>query len=333
MSAWRRTSLLAAAGALPALRARLVRGAPRARIRVRVLIVLSCALLAAGAGRARAAIFWVNTDSDSIGAANLGAQHASGVRQRLIAGLDLAAGIAAGPGNYIYWSDSGNNRISRAHLYYDRRGRLHVQLTRNFITGADHPAGVAVYGGFLYWVNDDTFGSIGRARLNGSDVDQQFVPSEAATNGQDLNYASGIAVTGDYIYWADSNQDSLARAATATGAGARQFLYGLRHPDGVAVAGRYIYWADDVDNGTIGRAGLDGSSADNSFISGARGPCGVAVAGGYIYWANSGYGATGSTVARAKLDGSGVSERYVTGAFSPCGVAIDTFVFRRGHAR
>jgi virginiamycin B lyase len=302
-----------------------------ARSCLRAAAPLACALALVAASGAHAAIFWVNTDSGSIGAANLGAQHATSVHQRLISGLDLPAGIAAGPDNYLYWSDSGNNRISRARLYFDRRGRLHLKVTRNFITGADNPKGVAVHGGYIYWVNSDTFGSIGRAKLNGTDVDEQFVPSERATNGNDLNYASGIAVSNTYIYWADSNQNTLARADTATGSGATQFITGLNDPRGVALSGRFIYWADDLDNGTIGRANLDGSGVNNSFITGARGPCGVTIAGGYIYWANSGYGAIGTTIGRAKLDGSGATERYITGASSPCGVAVNAIVLKRKH--
>lgn len=298
-------------------------------------VALACALALTAPGPASAAIFWVNTDSDSIGAANLGRQHATGVRQRLIGGLDLASGIAAGPGGFIYWSDSGHNRISRARLHYDKRGRLHVQVTRNFITGADDPQGVAVYGGYIYWVNHDVFGSIGRARLDGGDVRQQFVLSERATGGQDLNYPSGIAVTSTYIYWANSNQGSLGRAFTQSGMGASQFIGGLGHPVGVAVSGPYIYWADDLDHGFIGRARLDGSDVERSFIAGARGPCMLAVYGGHLYWANSGYGTTGTTIGRATISGTAVNERYVTGASSPCGVALDSFTFRvaRPHRR
>ncbi|HLH65665.1 MAG TPA: DUF5050 domain-containing protein [Solirubrobacteraceae bacterium] len=297
-------------------------------------VAVACVLaLTAGASGASAAIFWVNTDGNSIGAANLGRTHATGVIQDLIRIPSLDSGIAVGPHGYLYWSDTSGNRISRARLYYDRRGHLHVRLTRNFITGADHPEGVAVFGGYIYWVNNDTSGSIGRALLNGTQVNQNFVPNESATGGLDLNYPTGVAVTPEYIYWADSNQGSIARADTATGAGATQFITGLNDPRGVAVSGGQIYWADDLDQGTIGRANLDGSGVDQSFITGARGPCMVTVAGDYIYWSNNGYGVTGSSIGRARLDGTGVTERYVTGASSPCGVAVGGPALRSARRR
>lgn len=44
----------------------------------------------------------------------------------------------------------------------------------------------------------------------------------------------------------------------------------------MAVDGEHLYWANGGD-GTIARANLDGTGADQTFISGATGPCGVAV--------------------------------------------------------
>jgi virginiamycin B lyase len=295
---------------------------------VRTAVAVAVLLLLSSSG-ASAAIFWVNTDNNSLGAANLGQTRATDVKQQFIGGLGpVAEGVATGPNNYVYWSDSPNGRISRAHLYYDQHGRLHVKVNRNFITGADQPEGVAVYGGYIYWVNHDTAGSVGRALLNGADVNENFVPNEAASGGNNINYATGIAVTGSYIYWDDTNQNSIARASTATGTGVQQFITGLNTPRGVVVNGSYIYWANDLDNGTIGRANLDGSGANNNFISGALGPCMVTVAGGYIYWGDSGGGTVGSTVGRARLDGTGATEHYVNGASSPCGVAVSGFVLK-----
>ena len=77
-----------------------------------------------------------------------------------------------------------------------------------------------------------------------------------------------------------------------------------------------IYWANN-GTGTIGRANLDGTGANQSFITGspASVPCGVAVDGGHIYWANTSFG----TIARANLDGTGVDQNFITGVVHPCG--------------
>jgi virginiamycin B lyase len=71
--------------------------------------------------------------------------------------------------------------------------------------------------------------------------------------------------------------------------------------------------------GTIGRANLDGTAANQNFITGANFPCGVAVDGSHIYWANQ----DTNTIGRANLDGSGVDQSFITGANGPCGVAVD----------
>ena len=75
----------------------------------------------------------------------------------------------------------------------------------------------------------------------------------------------------------------------------------------MAVDSSHLYWAD-LGFGTIGRANLDGTGANQSFITGASAPEGVAVDAGHLYWANFSMG----TIGRANL-----------GASQPFGVAVD----------
>ena len=102
----------------------------------------------------------------------------------------------------------------------------------------------------------------------------------------------------------------LALALVATVAGVMSCAW-------AAPAGAHIYWAnhDNLAN-TIGRASLDGSSANQRFITGATNPIGVAVAGEHVYWAN------GNGIGRANLDGSGANASFISGG-SPVGVAVD----------
>jgi Low-density lipoprotein receptor repeat class B len=84
-----------------------------------------------------------------------------------------------------------------------------------------------------------------------------------------------------------------------------------------------LFWAQsphggEAEQGSIGRAHLDGSGADGRFIIGAKAPAGLALHDGYVYWANYGSG----TIARANLDGTNVANAFIDGADYPAGVAI-----------
>jgi virginiamycin B lyase len=110
--------------------------------------------------------------------------------------------------------------------------------------------------------------------------------------------------------------------------GAYTFTVSLRLTDGgtasatrhftVNVPTGHVYWTN-VNTGTIGRANLDGSGADQSFISGASYPSGVAVDAGHVYWTNF----VAGTIGRANLDGSNPDQSFITGASGPWGVAVD----------
>ena len=88
----------------------------------------------------------------------------------------------------------------------------------------------------------------------------------------------------------------------------------------------FVYWAIFDQTGSIGRANLDGTGADQSFITGASGPFGVAVDAAHVYWTNynAGTNDTGA-IGRADLDGTpaSVQQSFITGASAPIGVAVD----------
>jgi hypothetical protein len=97
----------------------------------------------------------------------------------------------------------------------------------------------------------------------------------------------------------------------------------------VAVDGSHIYWSNP-DDGTIGRANLDGTGVDPAFIRGAGAPNFIAVDSSHIYWSNRSSDAEYSTVeptgtgslGRANLDGSDVQPNCITGVTNPTGIAV-----------
>ncbi len=88
---------------------------------------------------------------------------------------------------------------------------------------------------------------------------------------------------------------------------------------GLAVDATHLYYDVATNEGSIGRADLDGSNADNHFVDGLGFPSGLAVTGSHIYWADR----TGDVVGRANLDGDAVERDFIKQADYPCGVAVD----------
>jgi hypothetical protein len=181
-----------------------------------------------------------------------------------------------------------------------------------------HAVGVAVDSEYVYWA-DPGLESIGRAKLNGEDVESTFIPIPPGECETEAN---------------PEEEPGVFEKVTVPST-----------PRYVAVDSKYIYWTNtgrrDKDGnpldggGTIGRAEIDGEegSVDPDFICGevktepgkkrrVNNPQGIAVDAGHIYWANA---ATGqATIARAAIDGTAVERNFfqVTGASTPHGVAL-----------
>jgi hypothetical protein len=147
-------------------------------------------------------IYFSNTCNNSIGRVRVDGSH---VDAQFIPNTAVSPNFAEVPEgvavdtSYIYWS--GNSGIGRAAL-----NGSHV--TKQFIRNA-HPFcginanplnSVAVDSRYVYWT-DDCSHTIGRARVNGSGVNNSFIHDGAScVNGAKLS----VAVDPNYIYWADT---------------------------------------------------------------------------------------------------------------------------------
>jgi len=205
----------------------------------------------------------------------------------------------------------------------------------------------------IYWGNVGTY-TIGRANLNGQNVNQSFINGTRATtpfgmavdsrhiywasnqnhtigradlDGQNVNqsfitnvpYAYWVAVDSRYIYWTNAGTSTIGRA-DLDGQNVNQnfiVLTGQAGLYGLAVDSNYIYWAD-ISHNSIGRAELDGQNVNLTFISGCSLPRGVAVDRSHIYWAND-----GNSIGQADLDGQNVNQAFVPNCPSPFGIAVD----------
>ena len=83
---------------------------------------------------------------------------------------------------------------------------------------------------FIHW----TSGAIGRAELDGTNVDRAFITDTSAPYG--------VAVSASHLYWADSFR-KIGRAERNGANVQTTFLAGVDGAEGVAVDDHHVYWA------------------------------------------------------------------------------------------
>ena len=238
-------------------------------------------------------------------------------------GLALVWGIAVGfsspvdPGPivstpsqpFIYWTDTGTDKIQRANL----DGSNIVDLVTQGLSGPDGLA-LDVTGGKMYWTDWGT-AKIQRANLDGSNVE------DLVTQGLRDPDRVALDVGGGKMYWTDWGTAKIQRA-NLDGSNVQNLVtQGLRDPDGLAldVGGGKMYWTD-WGTDKIQRANLDGSNIEDLVTQGVD-PYGLAldVGGGKMYWTSRGT----DKIQRANLDGSNVEDLVTQGVESPSGIVLD----------
>jgi hypothetical protein len=177
---------------------------------------------------------------------------------------------------------------------------------------------VAVDGTHVYWANAGTTRSIGRANLDGSGVDQAFIPSADLPANP-----TGLAVNATHIHYGLSSLGVVVGRVEVDGENVENdFITGGDGGNGVAINGSHVFWTHSfMSNDFIGRANLNGNNA-GPFTSGLSDPLGIAVDGTHVYWGNSGTGAIG----RVQLNASNPEPAFIPAAASvgsPWGVAVD----------
>jgi len=164
------------------------------------------------------------------------------------------------------------------------------------------------HGNFVYWSSGSPSSSIGRAKINGTGLNNNFITG--------LGSPAGVAVDSKFIYWSDRGTNKIGRA-NLDGSGVNQdfITTGVSNPGGVAVTTSAIYWANG--NNTIGRANLDGTAPAGNFISNASGSNGLVADSNFLYFLAS------LSIGRATLDGTGVDPNFAPIPESFSGPAVD----------
>jgi hypothetical protein len=157
----------------------------------------------------------------------------------------------------------------------------------------------------------------------------------ATPDGAHAFFTSSEKLTDDANTGPEVPPPAIARAGIEGSAKNLSFL--PAKAKGVAVDGTYIYWANPED-GTIGRAKLDGSNPELEFITDTESECEgkalagkpqyVAVDGGHLYWTSAPSQQAGcGVIGRAELSGADPEAEFIKGATNPQGIAADPTYF------
>ena len=224
--------------------------------------------------------------------------------------------------SHVYWGNFNAGTIGRANLDG-------TKVEQNFIPDAGrYPGGVAVDDAHIYWGNGEkptdspllSAGSIGRANLDGTGVEKQFIAGGSILN-LGVSEPRSPAVNASHIYWTDIGPapTTIGRAnldGTAIDGAFIEFPLGSPGtiPLAVAVDNDHLYWAnlgEGASDGTIGRANIDGTGLERNFLTGMGTPVALTVDDAHIYWANGGTAAHVGSVGRAHLDGTGTEPNFI----------------------
>jgi len=232
-----------------------------------------------------------------------------------------AACVSAGRADAaIYWtynSVSPRTHEVRGHISRANLNGKHVDL--RFINLKRHilPWGVAVDRQHLYWTAASAPAvGIGRAKLDGSGVDQGFMPATAFGESLDVPTFE-VTVAGNHIYWPNTGLGTIGRANLDGSDANPAFIVAAHVPDAIAVAGGYVYWGNIPAPGedTVGRAKINGSQVNERFLRHTT-ALALATKGRYLY------GSDFDHIWRAHLDGSHLKRRFITAPSGPEGLAV-----------
>ena len=214
---------------------------------------------------------------------------------------------------------------------YDRTGEAERDRRQQRLhLWAHQRGGVAVDSKYIYWTQGTgATSTIGRANLDGTGVNQNFITHAAGVQDFDaLPSRAAIAVNSSGIFWNNTGSGFIGKANLDGSSPTGTLVQTGPDPScGIAVDQNFVYWLDVGLGQSVGRATVNGANRQTSFINGATGACGLAVDANFLYW-----GSTTKAIGRAPVGGGAANNNFVPSAVAAandvCGVAVNSqYVF------
>jgi hypothetical protein len=225
-----------------------------------------------------------------------------------LAALLTAVTVPAALANYVYWPNIGGSTIGR--MAPDGSQLNNDFITTQKIAANDEVKAVALDSRYVYWAHGNgTSGAIGRAKLDGSDVQSNFIPPSAGVIDP-----FGVAVTATHLYWVSSNGGTIGRADIDGANPDPNFIPLSNSPCGLAADDNFLYFTFYLGGGgaAVARVRIGGGTPDEDFIPVPESKdCGVAVDGSHVYWVEYPPSGPYSGIGRANLDGSEVNHTFI----------------------
>jgi hypothetical protein len=216
------------------------------------------------------------------------------------------------------------------------------EMNPTFIPAFAHEIAIDAVEEYVYWTDPER-GRIGRAKLDGTGVDGNYV----ITGGEPLGIAVVDEPSAKYIFWTDrgeldergepQEEAGIVGRASLDGSNVDASCYeGLTNPRSIAATSSFVYWtspfaSSTIGTGDLGRAEVDDCSDEASknpaFIAGNINFVGgdIAVNSSYIYVSSFNEGANQSPIIRFTINGgdSGSFALLVGETTGPVGLAVN----------
>lgn len=170
-----------------------------------------------------------------------------------VAGLTALGLFAPSAGAVVYWSDVGS--LGADHTGSIMQASMDGSSRSELITQVTEPTAMAANSRHLFWANSQ---GIGRAKLDGTGVNESFVTAEL--------FVDQMVANESYIYFTSLLREGVVSRIRVDGTGFEENF--LAMGGFVAIDDTYIYsyTRDELGEASLGRAKLDGSELNPVWV-------------------------------------------------------------------